>query len=623
MLSGMVDPYVSEPPPAPERIAAKRHDYDYLKNSLIMFGDEASWGTGLSEQELLHRKQKEETKAKFRAKKNQRNRIVSLPSSLLGRQQQLQRRNQGSGERLSSSPNTVEREYEPPPPQIGMKRHPVGRNINPRMRVSSPDPPADQARKQNTVRFHAAEQAGPRKIISSSRSSSQSQSPARDENESGVIPSPPRPVHSATINTQKAGSQDVTLVDNLNGSNFMFVAHKRPMDPPSRKQEPVMDYDYSVDDSAGWDEEFAMQLMNVLPRPSETTTRRDVGETHATYDNEEEWPDPGMVSQLDESNEMGGEEGYGRNGRNQKGWFASPMAQRGYKAQAKHVSQRLGNDFAAYASPATAATASMTFEASRDMSTDFDPFQAPDPVATVDVGSPNRPYGQEPNASFVSSPSRQSRSEISRNIDDLLAATAPSPAPTSFNTRSGYSPSALLNNPPGLNMDEYAAHKPDAPATAFATPRGQGLSQNNPSHMSVTEFLSPNVRWSENLEQQQTPRRTIMQQPKSILRNSRIRHRVIAMAGFATDQKQRHMVRSPGVIEKPVSRGQYIAENAVDIGFIGEDGRSLSPITSVDGKIEVVLSTPDVDVTSAFERNIPQVFQQAFAGEFTVCQKAV
>jgi hypothetical protein len=62
---------------------------DFLKDSLIMFGDEqdqTSESTGLSQQELLQKKRREQTTQRRKDKKkssNKKNRLVNLPASLL------------------------------------------------------------------------------------------------------------------------------------------------------------------------------------------------------------------------------------------------------------------------------------------------------------------------------------------------------------------------------------------------------------------------------------------------------------------------------------------------------------------------------------------------------------
>ena len=613
---GMVDPYASVPLPASAQVPSKRHDYEFLKSSLIMFGDDTSFGTGLSEQELLHRKQKEATKARFKAKNNQRNRIVGLPSSLLGRQQRQQ--NQwGEHEpehRTSASPQAIEHEYEPPPPQIDMKhRFPAAsRDLNPKVQSSSPDPPVTQAQDASLASRDEADPTGARRMIIPSLSRSQSQSPAHDENETGAFPSPTRAAPSPNYDAQTQRSLDTIAMERTSRSDFRFVANKRPIDPPSRRKQPVMDYEYSLDDSAGWDEQLSVQLMNTVPLPRETNGRRDVGHPETMSQDEEDWPDPEVLPQLDDSDDVDGDEKYIRN---QGDALSDPPVEAGFSKQAPHKQRQ---DFASFASPATPATASMTYETSIESAFDFDPFQGPDPVTIVDFITPNRTNPRQPQGSFASKQSRPMSGEISRNIDEMLAAVAPSPVPSSYNTRFGYRAASLLNNPPGLNMEEYAPQKPDAPATAYATTRGQGDEQHRSPQITVTEFISPNVRWSDNLEQKQTPRRTVIQKPKSILRNTRLRDRVAARAGIASLQRQSHARPSAAVRETPVARGQYTDGSAVDVSFVGDDGRSLSPIASVDGEIEVALSTPASYNASPFERNIPPAFQRAFSGETVV-----
>ena len=167
---GMVDPYeTSTVQYSSQTPNSKPQTYDYLKNSLIMFGDEeSSMGTGLSEQELLQKKRRDQTTARRKAKK-QRNRIVNLPSSLFpphtSRQlQQKSFREEGDDDYYqdgqsgqSTAPLTIE-QYEPPSAQITSRSLPMsplppapqtpaptrgtrGRERESTNRVVSPDPP--------------------------------------------------------------------------------------------------------------------------------------------------------------------------------------------------------------------------------------------------------------------------------------------------------------------------------------------------------------------------------------------------------------------------------------------------------------------------------------------------
>ena len=71
------------------------HDYDHLKNSLIMFGDayadQASVYTGVSQQELLQKNRRDETVQRRKEKKfgtpgkKKKDRIVNMPTRLLNR----------------------------------------------------------------------------------------------------------------------------------------------------------------------------------------------------------------------------------------------------------------------------------------------------------------------------------------------------------------------------------------------------------------------------------------------------------------------------------------------------------------------------------------------------------
>jgi hypothetical protein len=96
LLSSSYLTHSSQPPPGP-----LEHDYDHLKNSLIMFGDayadQASVYTGLSQQELLQKKRRDETVHRRKEKKfgtpagkKKKDRIVNMPTRLLNRDLDLQ-----------------------------------------------------------------------------------------------------------------------------------------------------------------------------------------------------------------------------------------------------------------------------------------------------------------------------------------------------------------------------------------------------------------------------------------------------------------------------------------------------------------------------------------------------
>lgn len=583
--AGIVDPYASEPMQA----SPSRHDYEYLKNSLIMFGEEASMGTGLSEQELLQRKRKEDTKAKFKAKKNHRSRIVNLPSSLMGRQQQLERRKQGHAERSSTSPLTVEREYEPPPPQIGVKRRPEDPNVNPRMYIAVQGPPANKSlskpHQQNSASKGSAPHGRRWQVIPSlSRSRSRSQSP---ENNSGAFPVASR--RDLTQATEGQPEQKFRAAGSEDVSYFKEMDKKRSVDPPSLQKQPVMDYDYSIDDSAGWNDESAFIANANLPPMSETSTRSEVGGTEALYGIEEDWPDPGMMPELDESEDTSVQGSYGRS---QNGHERPGYNRKGQTTPSKRAPLSLP----------TIAAASTTYH--NDGSSNFDPFQGPDPFTT------QTPTQKFPGSTRMTT-SRTTRGEISRSIDHLLAATASSPpSHLPYIKNPTHAPAALLNNPSGLNMEEFIPHKPDAPAATPSTPYGDKNSQKKTSPTSVMG-LSPNVRWCDDLEQQPTPRRSVVHRPKSILRSNRAWSSPVTNG---TDLRAHTMTRHVEPYEEPVAKGQYIADNPSDIGFVGDDGRSLSPIDSFDVERDEFQPGLIGSNASVFSRNIPSEFQQAFMG---------
>lgn len=99
----IVDPYETSSA-ATTSILSNPQSYEYLRNNLIMFGEEehSSNGTGLSQQELLQRKQKEQAIASRKEKKLRANptrtRIINLPSTLSSphssRQQKQQQQQQ-------------------------------------------------------------------------------------------------------------------------------------------------------------------------------------------------------------------------------------------------------------------------------------------------------------------------------------------------------------------------------------------------------------------------------------------------------------------------------------------------------------------------------------------------
>ena len=106
-------------------ITPKRHDHDFIKNSLIMFGDEvSSVGTGASQQELLQPKRKEKPND-ARKERKERKGLVNLPASLFHPPPNRKLRqnyredtphNLHDGAALQHE-NSVE-PYVPPPPQL-------------------------------------------------------------------------------------------------------------------------------------------------------------------------------------------------------------------------------------------------------------------------------------------------------------------------------------------------------------------------------------------------------------------------------------------------------------------------------------------------------------------------
>lgn len=134
MPAGLVDPFESSagrvlPQSVNPKLAItpKRHDYEFLKDSLIMFGDEtSSMGTGASQQELLQHKRKELTIN--RNEKKERKRILTLPSNLFPAQtnrkqpQNLKRdRNTEKPQEdrsLDKETSLLTEQYMPPPPRV-------------------------------------------------------------------------------------------------------------------------------------------------------------------------------------------------------------------------------------------------------------------------------------------------------------------------------------------------------------------------------------------------------------------------------------------------------------------------------------------------------------------------
>jgi len=83
----------------------ERQYYNYAKENLITFGscDAPTASTGLSQEELLQRKRREEVRNKRKEKRRSKNRIVNFPSNLLRGGNQFSTHNQH--QTLSSSPN--------------------------------------------------------------------------------------------------------------------------------------------------------------------------------------------------------------------------------------------------------------------------------------------------------------------------------------------------------------------------------------------------------------------------------------------------------------------------------------------------------------------------------------
>ncbi len=134
MPSGLVDPFESSAGRLPSRqsvnptlvITPKRHNFDFLKDSLIMFGDEASsMGTGASQQELLQERDKEQTGTR-RNEKKERKRILNLPSTLfpsqpIRKQPQTSKRDTKSDflhEGTDKEISPLAEQYVPPPLQF-------------------------------------------------------------------------------------------------------------------------------------------------------------------------------------------------------------------------------------------------------------------------------------------------------------------------------------------------------------------------------------------------------------------------------------------------------------------------------------------------------------------------
>lgn len=132
--SGYINPFESSSVRKPAQqsvnptlvITPKRHDQEFIKNSLIMFGDEvSSVGTGASQQELLQPKRNEQPND-GRKERKERKGLVTLPSNLFHPPATRKLRQNYRGDRpndrygddaAEENENAVE-PYIPPPPQI-------------------------------------------------------------------------------------------------------------------------------------------------------------------------------------------------------------------------------------------------------------------------------------------------------------------------------------------------------------------------------------------------------------------------------------------------------------------------------------------------------------------------
>lgn len=113
--SGIIDPYASGISSATKpRMRAQHHDYDHLKNSLIMFGDEpSSMGTGLSQEELLKRRDKEHVRETKKRGSPNRKRLVNLPTSLFNAHSSRQHQQQVQAQLYSRHQEEEEANFTP------------------------------------------------------------------------------------------------------------------------------------------------------------------------------------------------------------------------------------------------------------------------------------------------------------------------------------------------------------------------------------------------------------------------------------------------------------------------------------------------------------------------------
>jgi hypothetical protein len=87
----------------------QRQYYDFAKEHLITFGgfDAQTASTGLSQEELLQRTRREETREKKRRNKPSKNRLINFPSGLLKASNQQQNHLSQQNQQQNQSPSSV------------------------------------------------------------------------------------------------------------------------------------------------------------------------------------------------------------------------------------------------------------------------------------------------------------------------------------------------------------------------------------------------------------------------------------------------------------------------------------------------------------------------------------
>eukprot|EP00934_Nitzschia_sp_Nitz4_P001007 Nitzschia sp. Nitz4//scaffold375_size13900//7797//12027//NITZ4_008967-RA/size13900-snap-gene-0.5-mRNA-1//1//CDS//3329549648//1007//frame0 len=609
--SGIVDPYDMASSPGHHNL----QNYEYLRNSLIMFGgeDQHSDGTGLSQEELLSRKHRDDAAARRRERRSRnspsRNRVVNLPPSLqtphANRQQQqrtlksvpppgsfpstarqmspygqspepsvYQTSSYGWGNNNSPS---YQHQYDPSAPQTPSRprrEHPRG--------PSSPDPPAkSEWNAETTETAHTPGSKGWRTSMVQ-RIRSQSSSSGRRWN---IIPSLSRsrsvspgrqPVDPVGPRYSATKFATTPQPENDGDSGFAVIPPKRSPDPPQILKSHSRSSDYSASSQVTYPTENGGHRQYVSSSVGGSLDEDlDVHHMAAQYLR----TGREMVRNSSESTQMG----------------RSRSSERSYTSVSKAASQT--------------STTRQTGGASRHSQS------SATGMATPRYKMEPKNYAKINARAWVAQGNNVSAQNSMQN-NNTSVSTTPSPAhPRQTSQSMDRFISSSLNNPPGLNMGDFVTSA--SLAYNASTPQKQKVEgQTKTSPTSVMDMDGINSQWDTN--SRSSPCRSTTstsERPKSILRR---RNRGLLMECPSDETPtQAKIVR---ISDKPVSRGQYISENPSAMGFVDHHGRALSPILNgsfeVDPNAQEITNQPMASQSiPTFEKNIPVQFQQAFIAD--------